>query len=462
MRLQLALVPILVLALCGCPDRTISAVVTEQEKVESKDIPAVANRDLDLLFVIDKSPTMEDEQAALTANFPRFMQILSQIEGGMPNIHVGVISQDLGAGGLSVGGNCNGDGDNGELLATPRIPGCTPPTGRYISDVVSPDGRVRNYTGTLEDTFSCIATLGPFGCGFEQHLGSLKKALIDNPVNAGFLRENALLAIIFISDEDDCTAKDPAIYHPSTPGVGPLADFRCFEWGWECDEGTLARTPGTYTNCRPREDSPYLYHPDELVADIKALKSDPDDIIVATLIGPSATTDPAAPITRVTLGTVGGSTVPVIEPSCTNGEQNAFPMPRLAHFAQQFEWNYFSELCASDLGGSLVQIAKLIRRNWGEPCFESDLDTTDLDPDNPGLQPACSVSDKNSAGETILPPCKMATEDTPAADTAQPCWYVKPDPVRCDEYLTGLLFMVHPESRTVPSDTRTLVQCVSR
>jgi hypothetical protein len=224
----------------------------------------------------------------------------------------------------------------------------------------------------------------------------------------------------------------------------------------------MARTPGTYTNCRPRTSSPYLYHPDELVADIKALKANPDDIVVATLIGPSALTDPSEPLTRVVLANVQGTTVPSIEPSCTNGAQNAFPMPRLAYFAQQFRWNYFSSLCDDDLRGSLEEIAKLIRRRWGEPCFETDLDTTDLDPNNPGIQLDCTVSDKNSAGETIIPPCKMATEDMPADDAAQPCWYIKPEPERCEAYPSGLMFMVHPESRSVPADTRTLVQCVSR
>jgi hypothetical protein len=455
--------------LAGCPDRTISEVIPDQKQVETKDIPVNINRDLDILFLIDKSPTMADEQAALTANFPRFMQILSQIEGGLPNVHVGVISQDIGAGGISVGGNCSGVGDNGNLLATPRITGCTPPTGNFISDIEGAAGqpRTKNYSGTLEETFSCIATLGPNGCGFEQHLGSLKKALVGNTANAGFLRPNAFLAIIIISDEDDCSAKDPKLYDPANTAAGPLADFRCFEWGWECDEGTMSRMAGTYTNCRPRTNSQYLNHPNEFVDAIKAIKDDPKKIIVSTIIGPSADTDPSVPITRVTINTAMNN-IPQVSPSCTNGTQNAFPMPRLFHFAQQFpERNSFYSLCNSDLGAGLAQIAQLIRRVVGNPCFESDLETTDLDPNNPGLQIECTVSDVSNQGkanevETIIPPCKMADATTPAADAKQPCWYVKPDPVKCDAYPTKLTFAVHPEQRSTPPDTHTIVQCVSK
>jgi hypothetical protein len=467
-RLALSLAVVLVLA--GCPDRTISEVVPDQTKVESKDI-SLDGSDLDILFLIDKSPTMENEQAALAANFPRFIRSLSQLDGGLPSIHIGVISQDIGAGGLSVGGNCAGAGDAGNLLATPRIPGCTPPSGNFIADIDVDGTRQRNYTGSLEDTFSCIATLGPNGCGFEQHLGSLDKALLDNPSNAGFLRPDAFLAIIIISDEDDCTAKDPAIYDPSNAAVGPLADFRCFEWGWECDQGTMSRTGGTYTNCQPRTDSPYLHHPDHFVERIKSLKADPRKIIVSTIMGPSADTVPSVPEVVVSVDPV--RNVPVIAPSCRLGAQDAFPMPRLFHFAQQFgDRHSFFSLCndddndgQADLQQGLDLVAQLIRRILGNACFESDVSVADLDPANPGLQLECSVSEITRPGtstaiETSIHACKMADPTTPASDAAEPCWYVIPDPVKCEGYPSQLKLAVHPDERETPPDTHLRVQCV--
>jgi hypothetical protein len=465
-----ALAPLLLtLTVTGCPDRTISEVIPDQHGVEQKDIPVNINRELDLLFLIDRSPTMIDEQAALTASFPRFIQVLRQIDGGLPNLHLGVISQDIGAGGMTVGGNCSGTGDNGNLLATPRVPGCTPPNGNFISDIEGTAGgpRIANYTGSLEDTFSCIATLGPDGCGFEQHLGSLKKALVGNPGNASFLRPDAYLAIVIISDEDDCTASNPRLYDPNPAlegELGPFADFRCFEWGWECDEGTMSRSAGQYSNCRPRTSSPYLLHPDAFVDEIKSLKSDPDKIIVATLMGPRPQDLTPARQTEVTVNT---RNTPVVSASCVNGAQNAFPMPRLAHFAQAFpDRNAFYSLCNNDLGAGLTLVAQLIRRVIGNPCFESDVDQTDLDPGNPGLQLQCTVSDVTDPGaadqtETILPPCEMADAETPAAGTRQPCWYVVPDPTKCESYPTKLSIATYPPDRVTPSETHLVAQCIT-
>lgn len=456
------------LLLAGCPDRQIAIVEPDQVKVESKDIPVNPNRKLDILFLIDKSPTMEDEQTALAANFPRFIESLSQVEGGLPSIHIGVISQDIGAGGLTVGQTCTGAGDDGRLLSQPRVAGCTPPNGNFIADLDQGNGnRMRNYTGSLEETFSCIANLGPDGCGFEQHLGSLDKAL-HSPANAGFLRPDALLAIIIISDEDDCTAKDPTIYEPGTNAAGPFGDFRCFQWGWECDEGPLGREPGTYTNCRPREDSPFLHTPDRFVESIKALKADPKQIIVSTIMGPSATTFPAAETTTVVTDPMTGG--PKLAPACTVGNQSASSMPRLAYFAEQFpDRNSFFSLCndddndgQADLEQGLSLVAQLIKRVFGNPCFESDVTQEDLDPANPGLQIECAVSDRTATAETTIPACRMADATTPAADAKQPCWYLKPDVEQCREYPSKLLLAVHPEDRTVPEGTVLMVQCVTQ
>ena len=39
---------------------------------------------------------MLDEQTNLKNNFPNFINVLNSIEGGLPNIHLGVVSTDLG------------------------------------------------------------------------------------------------------------------------------------------------------------------------------------------------------------------------------------------------------------------------------------------------------------------------------------------------------------------------------
>src|SRR5678815_649034 len=111
--------------LAGCPDRTISKVNPQQGRVDYKDIPVTVNRDIDILFVIDDSPSMLDKQTNLKANFPTFIDVLNTIQGGLPNVHIGVVSSDLGTKGAddatagpSIGsgpGSCSGTGASGNL-----------------------------------------------------------------------------------------------------------------------------------------------------------------------------------------------------------------------------------------------------------------------------------------------------------------------------------------------------------
>ena len=272
-------------ALAGCPSREVSEIDPTNYKVEPKDIPVEVNRDIDILFVIDNSGSMGEEQGSLASNFPNFINVLQGIEGGLPNVHIGVVSSNAGAGGQAISA-CTGDGDNGRLQNTPRVAGCTPPAGAYIED--TNNGAITNYTGTLSDTFSCIAQLGTNGCGFEQHMESMRRALDGrNPENAGFLRDNAHLAVIFIADEDDCSATSGAVFDPNQDCVsdplGPRTSFRCAEFGYLCDGADIGREPkqlddpGGALECEPQGamnagDSDYLWHPKVYVDFLRSLK----------------------------------------------------------------------------------------------------------------------------------------------------------------------------------------------
>src|SRR5262245_13748524 len=84
------------LGLAVCPDRTNTQVTTEQGRVEHKHIPVTPNRNIDILFLIDDSPSMADKQNNLAQNFPNFINVLNTIEGGLPDVHIGVATSDLG------------------------------------------------------------------------------------------------------------------------------------------------------------------------------------------------------------------------------------------------------------------------------------------------------------------------------------------------------------------------------
>jgi hypothetical protein len=227
-------------------------------------------RDLDILFVIDNSPSMDPKQAALAKNFPKMMEALQKMEGGLPDIHIGVISSDVGAGSGEAGGNCSvllgnrgilwGNDPNvdpgyannqyasiANVVASNGYKGCgLNANARWIEDIQNPSGgvgRTKNYLGNLNDAFSCLAqSVGTMGCGYEHTLQSLRVALNPaeniNPQNFKFLRPKANLAIVIVSDEDDCSA-DPnsdtndGMFLPRT--LGDTASLRCAARGHVCN-----------------------------------------------------------------------------------------------------------------------------------------------------------------------------------------------------------------------------------
>lgn len=244
---------------------------------------------LDLLLVIDDSGSMFEEQAALAAALPVLVEQLGST--GLPSLHIGVVSPNLGTGPYNIAG-CAGGGDDGALQAAALVEGCTPPSPEpFVRDL--PDGaggRTTNYTGTLAETVSCVAQLGIAGCGFEQHLAAAVRAIDpDHPTNAGFVRDDAKLAVVFLADEDDCSVSSVEMFDTNQDSVeaplGQLSSFRCTEFGVTCSEGAIARAEATYTGCAARDDSPYLPHPREYAADLIARKG-PGSVFAAAIVAP--------------------------------------------------------------------------------------------------------------------------------------------------------------------------------
>jgi len=160
------------------------AVVTSEKKKVT---------DVDLLFVIDNSGSMEHEQQNLAANFP---ELIAKLEQAQLDYRVGVVSTDLGAGDYGLPSCEQAGGDGGALQTDPREPGCPLPSDPWIER----DGQTTNVPDDdVAAAFSCIAKLGISGCGFESQLESMYRA-VDPQVNPGFLRDDAALAVVFITD----------------------------------------------------------------------------------------------------------------------------------------------------------------------------------------------------------------------------------------------------------------------
>ena len=181
------------------------------------DAPVATPQDIDILFMIDNSNSMEPKQANLASNFPKLIEALRSPKLGpvgpgvpcsasnpggckLPNLHIGVISSDLGAGTYSFESCETPGGDGGKLHSGPGklAPlGCPTPKDAWILYQDAAGGAVTNVQNAtsidpveqVKQAFSCIAYLGPGGCGFEHQLESAHKALTPG-TNPGFLRQS--------------------------------------------------------------------------------------------------------------------------------------------------------------------------------------------------------------------------------------------------------------------------------
>src|SRR5205814_5112437 len=134
--------------------------------------------------------------------------------------------------------------------------------------------------------FSCMANLGTQGCGYEHQLQSTRVALYETVTreNAGFLRPNALLAIILVTDEDDCSAETTSdLFTDDISFPMTTASFRCSQVGHLCNglSPPIAPFDVPLESCR---DNPggRLIRVSDVVDSIRVLKRNPaEQILVA-------------------------------------------------------------------------------------------------------------------------------------------------------------------------------------
>ena len=91
-----ALTSLLLVLTLACINRPMRNSPPDPDYATMVVIPQSSERDVDILFVIDNSGSMEDEQENLRLNFSALMESLRGMNGGLPNVHVGVASTDLG------------------------------------------------------------------------------------------------------------------------------------------------------------------------------------------------------------------------------------------------------------------------------------------------------------------------------------------------------------------------------
>lgn len=334
---------------------------------------------LDILFVIDNSPSMATKQTQVIKAAAEFVQNLSSY---CTNYHLGIVSSNTGT--YEAGGtpwkfmdskSCNSErGDDGKMQNTScrdrmftvnnnktncENAACTnmtitgsllTGTDNYIRFYYGPKPAdttkkelYSNTTGGQVDTFKCMSYLGDEGCGIEKPFESVQWALapMKNPY---FLRDNktSTLLIVFIGDEDDCSS-GPGHRVDGNPDTDRLkecyemstSDPFCFDWNYRCYAASTKcdkemTSIGARSTCAEDAGSAYLTKVSDFVASYT--EGGNRKVIVAGIWSPKDT-----PVEIVQVANVGNSASAALGlqrfSNKTKDDSGSLPQHRLSKLA---------------------------------------------------------------------------------------------------------------------------------
>ncbi len=279
----------------------------------------------------------------LKTRFSQFFKIFQDLadRGTFVDLHVGVVTSDYGAGATGAPGcQRSPGGDRGRLqpIGVAAAPACMPPIGaNYVAYDFANGGAGNNLPSgqDLVTTFTCMASVGDHGCGFEHTLEAAYAALHNNlPENAGFLRDDALLTVVFLTNEDDASAPpDTDLYDKTLPQYGYLDSYRATRFGVLCGDGPGGLPPygdsgGQLPGCRAAPDPPGKLYDVQRYIDFFNLpalkggvKANPIDVVLVAIDAPSAPFE----VVLSNPGTPGGDPYPPCGPLDENSNPPCVP-----------------------------------------------------------------------------------------------------------------------------------------
>jgi hypothetical protein len=437
---------------------------------------------LDLLFVVDDANAAA-EQAKLVTQAAALVQVLESLPDGLPDLHLGIVTTDLGTAGHATAG-CSAAGDAGAFRAGPG-PGatCAQTPLQSGATYLAQNGDSRNFTGQLEAALSCLLPVGTTGCGFIQPLAAAARALGADgapppAANAGFLRPNAALGIVVLASQDDCSVPAGTQLFDLQTGQsslaepqGPLNSYRCNRSGHLCRDGDgnqtappLAPPPGsasaTFTACTDSGTAGGQLIPvDQLVQQIRSLKRDPDhQISVSAIVGPPApytvawqpagdrnpqNPDELWPAVMHSCGPAGGAGVNPSATQLTGDGSTGDPAVRITQFVNQFPNHALVSICDSTYRGAMTAIAASFNTLPPPDCIDP------LVPSDADGQPRCTVVRRQVAGgveqratirncgtDSGLSPSWIATADQPGCTAGARALQIRDDASGSDSFVS--------------------------
>jgi hypothetical protein len=201
----LIVIPVgILLTSCAEEEPTFSLLPERNYFVQKTD--SFSNK-IDILWVIDNSGSMANLQANVANNFESF---INSFVDKSYEFQIAVTTTDAYLEGAVFE-------DDPEYARFRDGTDDTSHTGVYVITPETPD---------LVDTFMINITQGTHGDGDERAFQSMTAAL-NSSLNAGFLRPDAFLAVIIVSDEDDFS-HDGAGYinrDYNHPDIHPVSDY---------------------------------------------------------------------------------------------------------------------------------------------------------------------------------------------------------------------------------------------
>ncbi len=436
-------------------------------QVSNNYIDTTLQKDLDILFLIDNSPSMSPKQKALAAAIPQF---IAKIDATGANYHVGITTSDVGSytapgtpWSVSLG-SCNSfEGDDGALqrvacntrtgVTSGALDACNSlcPDPSFVpvdgKGFISKINGVNNIKGAdpmaPQKAFQCMALVGDAGCGIEGQLDGAKRALDGhNPMNTDFLRPNSVLAVIFITDEDDCSVTVPSGRKENDPVTMDCAapdknapyncynpDYRCVARDMECTE-PLNQT-GVKTGCHEKAQS-YLEPVSTYVNFFQSLRPS-SKLLISGIWSPAIGANKGADNSGqfIVSYTNGGTKSDTLnrglqtDGACYKADEPAIfgrPQVRLSKFIAQFKDSIEQSVCnVTKYPDVLDNIASAIKTKLEAQCIN-------VVPKLLNNKPVCLVGDvddktPNNAPDQPFPVC---------SDTCCKGWAAAPSPTAED------------------------------
>ncbi len=315
---------------------------------------------VDLLFIIDNSGSMVGEQVQLAESFADFVDVLADagVDFRLGVITTGMESEGCGACTVDTPYSCvNESGESGRLQQRlGHLDSYSNDVAEFSFEedeacrIVGPDNLDCFYGAASQ---AGVALVGVNGCGYERGLAAMRAALDPQgphaEFNAGFVRPTARLAVVALSDEDDCGE------------VGDISENIAGAGGRLCYYAARGEGPaGTTSHPFDLDQKVYALTPVSSYADfLRDLKYSVGLVTFSAIVGVSDPDDPAA--TRIEYMDDADPSSDIVsvcsEVGCEGRYCNAYPGTRYIELALE-TGGMVDSICSGDFSQSLTRLVR--------------------------------------------------------------------------------------------------------